>query len=67
MYSVSSVMPSVRNKELVIHLRKNKGENIGIRVQQSKTAPANYEIKKLNENGAAARDSSCARETTSPP
>jgi len=51
-------MPSVRNKELVIHLRKNKGENIGIRVQQSKTAPANYEIKKLNENGAAARDSS---------
>lgn len=52
------VMPSVRNKELVIHLRKNKGENIGIRVQQSKAAPANYEIKKLNENGAAARDSS---------
>lgn len=51
-------MPSVRNKELVVHLRKNKGENIGIRVQQSKTAPANYEIKKLNENGAAARDSS---------
>ena len=51
-------MPSVRNKELVIHLRKNKGENIGIRVQQSKVAPANYEIKKLNENGAAARDSS---------
>ena len=51
-------MPSVRNKELVVHLRKNKGENIGIRVQQSKTAPANYEIKKINENGAAARDSS---------
>jgi len=51
-------MPSVRNKELVIHLRKAKGENIGIRVQQSKTAPANYEIKKLNENGAAAKDSS---------
>lgn len=51
-------MPSVRNKELVVHLRKNKGENIGIRVQQSKTSPANYEIKKLNENGAAARDSS---------
>lgn len=42
----------------MIHLRKNKGENIGIRVQQSKTTPANYEIKKLNENGAAARDSS---------
>lgn len=51
-------MPSVRNKELVVHLRKSKGENIGIRVQQSKTTPANYEIKKLNENGAAARDSS---------
>ena len=51
-------MPSVRNKELVVHLRKTKGENIGIRVQQSKTAPANYEIKKLNENGAAAKDSS---------
>ena len=42
----------------MVHLRKNKGENIGIRVQQNKTAPANYEIKKLNENGAAARDSS---------
>lgn len=51
-------MPSVRNKELVVHLRKNKGDNIGIRVQQSKNAPANYEIKKLIENGAAARDSS---------
>ena len=56
--SVAVVMPSVRNKELVVHLRKSKGENIGIRVQQSKVAPANYEIKKLNENGAAARDSS---------
>ena len=56
--SVCERMPSVRNKELVIHLRKSKGENIGIRVQQSKTAPANYEIKKLNENGAAAKDSS---------
>jgi len=55
---VDSAMPSVRNKELVVHLRKAKGENIGIRVQQSKTAPANYEIKKLNENGAAAKDSS---------
>lgn len=55
---VAGIMPSVRNKELVVHLRKNKGENIGIRVQQSKTTPANYEIKKLNENGAAARDSS---------
>ena len=51
-------MPSVRNKELVVHLSKNKGENIGICVQQSKTAPANYEIKKLNENGAAVWDSS---------
>jgi len=55
---VPCAMPSVRNKELVIHLRKAKGENIGIRVQQSKTAPSNYEIKKLNENGAAAKDSS---------